>query len=232
MTQPAQAATQPVQPGQQTILAVLLGTDAPQVLIQRIVSAAADGNLGRALVNLPEATREVAEREVAAASAGLLNVNLIDMLVGGWREYEDLTAAARRTLAVPGSTELVQLATHRITMAQQPYVSVLVDGHSVATLELGLTVVFDVSALLAGITAGRLVAMHSGHADITATLAVVGIEVVSQQGHLELPGVIKLSPGIPLLAARDYPSAQQPTEGAAENPVTQAVPLQAIEVQR
>jgi hypothetical protein len=37
-------------------------------------------------------------------------------------------------LASPGSTELIQLATHRVTDAQQPYISVLVDDHHVATL--------------------------------------------------------------------------------------------------
>jgi hypothetical protein len=225
MTQPAHAQTQHAQAQPQsaqgdprTALALLLGTEsgAPEAFVQRILAAGAAGNLGRALEALPEVTREVAVREVAAATAGLLNLNLIDMLVAGWRDYEDLTAAARRTLAVPGSIELVQLATHRITASQQPYVSVLVDGCRVATLQLGLSVVFDISVLLAGIKAGRLVALHSGHADITATLAVEGVEVVSKQGHLELPGVIQLGVGIRMLPLRDYPSAKEPAEGAAQ----------------
>lgn len=155
-----------------TALALLFGqeADSQDAIADRIESADPE-NLDRALEGLPKATREAAVREVAAATAGLLNVNLIDMLVAGWRKHHDLTSAARRTLAEPDSTELVQLATHQVTEAQQPYVSVLVDGHRVATLNLDLSVVFDISAVLAGIRAGRLVALHSGHCDITATLA-------------------------------------------------------------
>jgi hypothetical protein len=37
--------------------------------------------------------------------------------------------AAKRTLAAPGSTELVDLIKHQITTTWQPSVSVLVDGH-------------------------------------------------------------------------------------------------------
>jgi uncharacterized membrane protein (GlpM family) len=57
--------------------------------------------------------------------------------------------------------------------------------------------------MTAGISAGRLVALHSGRCDITATLAVQGINVLSRQAHLMLAGIIPLSPGIGLLAAGD-----------------------------
>jgi hypothetical protein len=193
-------------PAPHTALALLFGPDAGSLddLAQRIASADPD-RLGRALEGLPKATREAAVREVAAATAGLLNVNLIDVLVAGWRKYQDLISVARTSLAVPNSTELVQLTTHRVTEAQQPYVSVLVDGHRVATLNLELTVVFDVSALVAGVRAGRLVSVHCGHCDITATLAAEGAEVATRRARLELPGAIALGEGIRLLPAQEYP---------------------------
>jgi hypothetical protein len=203
-----------------TALALLFGqeADSQEAIADRIESADPE-NLDRALEGLPKATREAAVREVAAATAGLLNVNLIDMLVAGWRKHHDLTSAARRTLAAPGSTELVQLATHQVTEAQQPYVSVLVDGHRVATLNLDLSVVFEISALLAGIRAGRLVALHSGHCDITATLALEGTDIVTRRAHLDLPGAISLGQGIRLLPAQDYlPGAGPPGTADGERP--------------
>lgn len=203
-----------------TALALLFGqeADSQEAIADRIESADPE-NLDRALEGLPKATREAAVREVAAATAGLLNVNLIDMLVAGWRKHHDLTSAARRTLAAPGSTELVQLATHQVTEAQQPYVSVLVDGHRVAILNLDLSVVFDISALLAGIRAGRLVALHSGHCDIIATLALEGTDIVTRRAHLDLPGVISLGQGIRLLPAQDYlPGAGPPGTVDGEQP--------------
>jgi hypothetical protein len=168
------------------------------------------GDLGR----LPEAARQAASREINSAAAGLLDVSLIGMLIAGWRAHHDLTSAARRTLAVPGSTELVHLATHQITVEKRPTVTVLVDGHRVAILQLDLSVVFDITAMLAGIRAGRLVALHSGRCDITATLAIDGTNVVTRQTHLELPGAIPLGRGIRLLAAAEDPAGSDPDNGA------------------
>jgi hypothetical protein len=211
--------TTAVPPVPHDALALLFGpeADSPAAIAHRLASADPE-NLDRALQGLPKATRDAAVREVAAAVGGLLNVNLLDVLVAGWRKYHDLTSAARRTLAMPGSTELVQLATHQVTDEQHPYISVLVDGHSVATLNLDLSVVFDVSALVAGISAGRLVAVHSGHCDITARVRLQGTDVVNGQARLELPGVISLGGGIRLLPARDYSAVAEPAETTESEP--------------
>ena len=175
------------------------------------------GDLG-SLERLPEATREAAAREVRSAAAGLLDVDLIGLLVAGWRKHHDLTSAARRTLAAPASTELVELATHQITAAKHPSVTVLVDGAHVATLQLDLSVVFDVTAVLAGIRGGRLVALHTGRCDITATLAIDGTDVATRQAHLELPGTVPLGPGIRLLPAADYRAGGELAHGADDDP--------------
>ena len=194
-------------------LDLLLGPheQTPEALAQQMLSASAWVNVDRALENFPQATREAAVREVTTAVAGLLDVDMIGLLAAGWRKHHDLTAAARRTLAAPGSTELQDLATHQVTTTQHPSVTVLVDGHRVATLQLSLSVAFDVTALAAKISAGRLVALHSGRCDITATLAIQGTDVLTRQARLELPGAIPLSRGIRLLTADNYPAdARQP----------------------
>jgi hypothetical protein len=93
---------------------------------------------------------------------------------------------------------------------QRPYVSVLVDGQRVATLQLGLSLVFNVNALVLGITGGRLAAVHSGRCDTTATLAVQGTDLLVRQVHLELPGLIPLQRGIRLLPIGEYPAGEDP----------------------
>ncbi len=189
-----------------TAVALLFGPDldSPEALGHRILSAAG-GSLASAMAALPEATREAAIRQVTTAAAGLLDVNLADVLVAGWRAHENLTAAARRTLAVPGSTELVDLATHRLTASQQPYVSILVDGHRVATVRFELSLVFAVSALLVEVRSGRLTALHAGRCDVTGTLAIQGAPAVTEHAQLDLPGLIPLGQGIRLLSAHEYP---------------------------
>jgi len=210
---PAMTPAPPDRPNSALDLLFGPGSDTPEALAGQILSADANGDLGRALESLPGATREAAVREATTAAARFMDVDLIGALVAGWRKHHDLTAAAQRTVAAPGVIELVHMAGHQITMTQQPSVIVLVDGLQVTTIRLGLSVVLTVNAMTAGISAGRLVALHSGCCDITAALAVQGISVLTGQTHLMLPGVIPLSPGIRLLAAGDHPV----TAGQAES---------------
>jgi hypothetical protein len=191
-----------------TALDLLFGadTDAAETLAGEILSPGGDQDLGRALAQLPEMTRRAAVQEAATAAAGLLKVDLIGVLVRGWREHREIVSAARRTLAAPASTELVSMSAHEVTLEQRPSVSVLVDGQRMATLELGLSIVFDVNALLLLISGGRLVAVRSGRCEITATLAVQGTDLLVRQAHLELPGVIPLGRGIRLLPVGEYPA--------------------------
>jgi hypothetical protein len=209
-----------------TALELLFGTgnDTPEALARQLLPTGADGDLGRALEKLPRASREAAAREVTAAAAGLLNVNPIGGLVAGWRKHHDLTAAAQRTLAAPGSVELVDMAGHQITTTQHPSVRVLVNEAEVATIQLGLSLVFRVTAMGAKISAGRLVALHSGRCDLTVTLAIQGTTVLTRQAHLMLPGAIPLGQGIRLLAAHHYPDSAAEAEGADNGRAQQMAP--------
>ena len=126
--------TSAVQDHPHTALDLLFGpgNDTPEALARQLMSAGTDRDLGRALENLPRASRDAAVRETTAAAAGLLNLDLIGGLVAGWRKHHDLTAAAQRTIAAPGSVELVDMAGHQISISQHPSVTVLVDGAQVA----------------------------------------------------------------------------------------------------
>jgi hypothetical protein len=193
--------------------------DAPKALTRQIMSAGHAQSLGQALKRLPRVTREAAAHEAALAAAVLLKVDLMDILVAGWREHRDIISAARRTLAGPGSKELVGVAPHRISTVQQPAVSVLLDGRRVHTLQLGLSIIFDVTGLVAGIHAGRLAGIHAGRCEIGVALTIHEIEVLTKRAHhLELPGVKSLRSGLRLLPASEYPASEYP---ASEHPASE-----------
>ena len=201
-------------PGTATDLLFGPAVNAAEALARQIMSAETD--LDRAVRQLRPATRQAAVREAAATAAGLLDVNLDGLLLAGWRAHHDLTGAARRTLAYPGSTELVDLVRHQITVGQQPSVAVLVDGRQVGTIQLGLTVEFDISALVAGIKAGLLVAIHAGSCDVTATLAIQGADVQSGE-HAPRPA--RRPPGQPrdpAAARRGLPGPRVPPRRYSE----------------
>jgi hypothetical protein len=194
--------------GPDTALTLLFGPGEKTLdtVTREILAAGTGGNLDRALKGLPQAARDAAAREVTTATAGLLNINLVDdVLLPGWRQYRDLTSAARRTLTAPGTTELVHVASHRVSAEQQPYIAILVNGRKVATLHLRLSLVLDINALLARVRGGRLVAILTGSCDVTATLAINGTDVASKPAHLDLPGEVALRRAVRLLPARDYP---------------------------
>jgi hypothetical protein len=202
----------PAAPGTAIDLLFGPGANAPEALARQILSA--DASHDRALRNLPQATRQAAVHEAAAQAAGLLDVDLIGLLMSGWRVHHDLADAARRTLAALGSTELVDLVEHQIIARQQPSVAILVDGRRVAVVELDLSIEFDVSSAVAEIKAGLLVAMRSGRCDATAALAIQGTDAATRHARLELPGVLPFRPGIRLLPDEDYRTAREPGKPA------------------
>ena len=189
-----------------TVLDLLFPPDEDDsvAVVPGLLPPGVDEDLDRALRNVPATLRQAAVRETTGAARDLLNADPIGFLVSGWQKHREVIAAARRSVAAPGSIELVDLATHQITATQRPAVNLLVDNRQTATVELGLPVVFTVSALVAGIRGGRLVAVHSGRCDVTANLAVQDTQVISRKVAFELPGIIPLGQGIALLADHDH----------------------------
>jgi hypothetical protein len=197
--------TTPGPDGTITAADLLFGSteDPHEALTRHVMSAGR--TMARAFERLPRVTREAAVREAAVVAVGLLKIDLMEILVSGWREHRDIFTAARRTLDIPGSKELVGLAPHRITTVQQPSVGILVDNHRVHTLQLGLSIFFEVTGLVAGIHAGRLAAIHAGRGDLGVALTIHELEVLTNRTHLELPGVKSLQRGFRLLPANAYP---------------------------
>jgi hypothetical protein len=188
--------------------------NAHEAMTRHVMSAGR--TMARAFDRLPRVTREAAVREAAVVAVGLLKIDLMEVLVSGWREHRDIFTAARRTLDVPGSKELVGLAPHRITTVQQPSVGILVDNHRVHTLQLGLSIFFEVTGLVAGIHAGRLAAVHAGRGELGLALTIHELEVLTKRSHLELPGVKSLQRGFRLLPASAYPDESRAHRGGQQ----------------
>jgi hypothetical protein len=195
----------------QDALDLLFGADEyPPAAIARHLSGSLCGEVRGALGDLSPAARDAAVRQVATSAAGLLSAGLPEMIMAGWRKHKDLTGAARRTLDMPGRTEVLDLASHRITASQEPYVTVLLDGQQVARVRFGLSFTADIGTLLATVEAGRLVALSAGRCEITVALLIEGVEVATRGARLEPARLLSLRGGIRLLPARVYPGYPGP----------------------
>jgi hypothetical protein len=161
----------------------------------------------RGACHLTGAALDALNHEIATITEGLLKLDLGDMLISGWRKYTELSKAAQRTLASPGSEELVVLATHRVVSTHYPSVEVLIDGVKVHTFVFELKVIFDLNGVIAVIRQGNLVALRTGECVVTATLTLQGTRLeLSRKGHLNLPLAIRLHQPLPLTRKNRYPA--------------------------
>lgn len=162
------------------------------------------------LGGVPSGLVGAAAGEVGSVLAGLLEMDLVDLLAAGWRKYEALTAAARQTIENPGEEQVVELATHRITSAHRPRIDLEVDGVSVGSVEVQIDVTFDLHAVQAVVFAGRLTALRSGLVDVTAALACEGVPITSATRRFDLAIEAGLGAGVPLIEYVVLPGAPVP----------------------
>jgi hypothetical protein len=149
------------------------------------------GSLDTALGLVAQTTREAAGDQVAAVADSVLDLDLGDLVVAGWRKQGQLAAAAERTAANPGTSELVELATHRVSSVHHPYVELLVNDVRVTTVNFELDLEFEIKALVATVRDGHLVSLHSGDCDLSATLTAEGIRLASRRQQFSLPVVVR-----------------------------------------
>jgi hypothetical protein len=192
--------------------------DTEQILAQTLREHGVLGSMGNALQLVSDAGREAAADQVAVVANGLLDLDLGDLVAAGWRKQGQLAAAAERTAANPGSSEVVELATHRVSSAHHPFVELLVNNLHVANVTFDLEVEFIVKALVATVRDGHLVSLHSGTCEVVATLAAEGFQLASRRAHFELPLVVRW----PLLLRLG--GGSDPLPYGAKSPPAQAPP--------
>ena len=172
-----------------------------QLLSEHQVVSRAGGNLTK----LTQQGRDAAEEQLASVTAGLLDLDLGDLLIYGWRTRERLVRAARQTRQIPGRHEVVQLGSHRITSAHNPTIDLLIDGVKVHTFRFQLTVVFDIEVAALIVRDGLLTALKAGDGAVACTLTLEmpggDVELINQQRKINLHLIINIGHGIPLLPA-------------------------------
>ena len=172
-----------------------------QLLSEQHVVSSCGGNLTK----LTQQGRDAAEEQLASVTAGLLDLDLGDLLIYGWRTRERLVRAARQTRQIPGRHEVVQLGSHRITSAHNPTIDLLIDGVRVHTFRFQLTVIFDIEVAALIVRDGLLTALKAGDGAVACTLTLEmpggDVELINQQRKINLHLIINIGHGIPLLPA-------------------------------
>jgi hypothetical protein len=180
---------------------------------------------GEGLTRLTKQGRDAAEEQLASVTEGLLDLDLGDLLIYGWRTRERVVQAARKTRQIPGRREVVQLGTQRITSAHNPTIELLIDGVKVHTFRFELTVIFDIEVAALIIQHGQLTGLKAGDGEVTCTLTLQmpggDVELVKQQRKINLHLIINIGHGIRLLPA-DVGDGDRPRAAPGTPPSTAA----------
>jgi hypothetical protein len=161
----------------------------------------------RAHVPGPAGFNALVEHEVAAKTDDLLSTNLADVAIGGWKRYQALRQAARRTLDAPTTEEIVALAAHTIEWSQRPAVEVFIDGTSIATINIELKITFAISGVLTVVRQGWLTGVRTGTFTVKGSLAAQQTVLAERHRPFDLPGAIWLRHGVPLLTGDAAPGS-------------------------
>jgi len=153
----------------------------------------------RGVRRLSGSALETVDQEIGSLTDSLLDMDLGDILVSGWRKYSALVQAAHRTLSPPPSEEVVALATHRVTSTHRPRVDLLIDGKRLNSFEFELKVDVEVTGLSAVVRSGDLVALRGGVCQLSGTLSLEGVKLAAREQSLDLGLLMPLRRHIPLV---------------------------------
>jgi hypothetical protein len=173
-------------------------------------SEAAQSGIRRARRLTSSVTRTVTE-EMGTVADDLLEVDLGDALVAGWKKHRALSEAARRTLASPDSEEVVVLAAHTVTSTYAPAVDLYVDKALVNTFEFQLVVTLVLTGVAAVVRRGDLVSLRGGRCDASVSVSLEGARLVTRKRSLDLQALVILDPPHPLVEKPVVRIPSQPT---------------------
>jgi len=135
--------------------------------------------------------------QVGRAAAGFLDLDVVEVMLAGWRKYHALLDAARRTrdtdLSLP-----VDLTGTSMALRQHPWVEITWQGDRIGEVHFEVTVDVEVVALGSTVRRGSLVELSSGRAIVGVSLSTLG-EKVGRQAELNPLLVVDLGTGIPLV---------------------------------
>ena len=204
------ATTQPTSPLSAAVFLFGEGDESVAALAKALDDEGVLASLRSVLTKLSGPGLHAVGDQIATVIHGLLDIDLGDLLTAGWQRFDDLVDAGRRTMNAPGSREVVDLVTHTISSSHHPHVELLVDDIKVATLGLDLELAFTVKGAVATVHGGRLVGLHSGDCYVVGTVSAQGRQLAAKDRQVQLPLLLHLGDGIPLLASTTAAPATPP----------------------
>lgn len=123
----------------------------------------------------------------------LLDINVVDVLVGGWKAHRDVHRELDRTATDPSRTAMVQLTHHTIYSVHTPAIELRAQGRKVLEVSFPVELTLEIDAVRLTIRGGAIREIHPGDVKVRGTMKLENTVVLERQlSAITLPGRIVL----------------------------------------
>jgi hypothetical protein len=143
----------------------------------------------------------MAIEEIYRKTADLLNISVLDLLVGGWNTYQGLKKYRDREKYAPTQSILVPLAEHTVKSEHHPHLEISINEEPAGTVDFEIRLTFIARGVILLIQDGRIKGAKTGEIKGKGSLTCEGTLLLEQDFRpIQLPGSVDLGEGVQIPA--------------------------------
>jgi hypothetical protein len=139
--------------------------------------------------------------EISRKTTDLLDLSVVDLLVGSWNTYQGLKKYLDREKYSPTQSILVPLAEHTVHSEHHPYLEIFVKDERVGTISFEIRLMFTARGVMLLVQGGMIKGIKTGEIKGKGSLRCEGALLLEQDFRsIPLPGSINLEDGLQIQA--------------------------------
>ncbi len=168
---------------------------------EAIEKSPAGAKLKDAVGKLPGIEWGPVAKEIEAKIGEVLDVDIVSVLLGGWKKYRQLQQYRDTAKYPPEETILLSLTEHSIASAHHPKIEILAGEVAVGSLEFTITLALKLEGVVLKVRGGKIRELSAGRCRGKDTLECAGVALLQKETDpFDLPGRISLGEGIEIPA--------------------------------
>jgi hypothetical protein len=185
-------------------LAGLFGVDADGTSGERVPDLTTSEAFGRLEAELPgqaAAVWPLVRDNIGRHLATLLDIDVADVLVGGWNKSRELRKYRDEKAYPPDERVVVALAKHKLVSTHRPHLDLVVAERPIGSLHFEIELTLNIEGAQLTIQGGRIMRIATGACAGVGTIRCEGAVIGQKEKKLgALPGELNLGRGIAIPA--------------------------------
>jgi hypothetical protein len=140
---------------------------------------------------------QMARANIGAHMGRLLDIDVVDILIGGWNKARELRKYRDEATYPPEEVIVVALAKHKLQSSHAPRLELVVAERPIGRLQFTVDVALAIEGAQLTIQGGRIKRIATGKTAASGTIKCEGAVIGQPEAKLgELPGEISLGQGV------------------------------------